>query len=564
MATGTLENTQMSSMETPGHKDSEQGQKQRRKAEESSGDVEMTEVVIDPIDAQKTRGQIRSDYFRDFTRAARIGKPDSDATYLLMKQQILGELRGDLGRMAMGRAPGSSSKVDRLAKWIGIVSALIFILVIGMQFLEKKGPRGVQGESERFDKDFSKLKEEELAPFFDEYRRQLPFDCKCDSYKGLDDQFNALIVTALQVHFREEDQLPIAVEKSRKNLQLSGEPGTGKSLFARTLFYLVARNIKAGMLMRKHGVTTVEPLLKNPKIAKELEEFNDVAEFYEIRCDSFFDKYHGNTEARFKQFLRFVEWRQRKLPVFVLIDEAERLLPRRGEVNVQGPAKNLVGSFLADLDGTSTNSHARQFFITATNFPSMIDGGFYRRFGSRLGIPLPKAGTIRVHMKEIFTPIVECLDEGQWKALAEACEGVLSLAEIDTCHNAIAQCCVGKKKEPYEGLKAKIEDACIRKKERNKQDQKDKKNPAIVDEMVKITDLVTNLYFDKETADRRYIPFLKEEIQKESEKEKKRRKKLAKKEASAPKKSERDFLPNLLYKGLKWCNEKWVNSKIDS
>ncbi|KAI5126661.1 katanin p60 ATPase-containing subunit A1 [Nematocida parisii] len=309
-----------------------------------------------------------------------------------------------------------------------IIMIIFFSASLYFLFKTHGGQGGMTNGASKKDSYFMK-NFDELA---DRYRRLKPSQCKQSAYYGLDEQFNSYIKLILPYIEGGENSASLCGDRMlTKNLMVYGMPGTGKSFFARKLFLLTALNIKAEKLKKKYLVKNLN--IKNKKnahsIIRELYDCDDTIELYQIDSGMFLNKLVGESEEAFRVFKEFIEWRQKTIPVFVFIDEAESVFSTRKSSDTGGGgqiALNLKTMWLTWLDGIQAKEESRKFLIAATNFYESIDDALKRRFESKLGIPLSvKSDRKTLLEKELFkTKVVDVRDRVDKNKILAETEGI--------------------------------------------------------------------------------------------------------------------------------------------
>jgi transitional endoplasmic reticulum ATPase len=147
--------------------------------------------------------------------------------------------------------------------------------------------------------------------------------------------------------------------RAPKGILLWGAPGTGKTLFART-------------------------------IARECS-----ATFYHIRSSDIMSEWFGVSERRVRQlFLKAAKTR----PSIVFFDELESLAPNRQAITIEDARTSLLSSLLSEMDGFVPLN--RVTILGSTNIPNRLDPALLRpgRFDKMIYIPPPN----KVERKEIL------------------------------------------------------------------------------------------------------------------------------------------------------------------
>ena len=151
--------------------------------------------------------------------------------------------------------------------------------------------------------------------------------------------------------------------RAPKGILLWGAPGTGKTLFART-------------------------------IAQECK-----AEFYQIRSSDIMSEWFGVSERRIKQL--FARASKTK-PSIIFFDELESLAPNRQAIAIEDGRGSLISSLLSEMDGFVPLDQVT--ILGATNIPNRLDPALLRpgRFDKMIYIPPPnkleRKEILRIHL----------------------------------------------------------------------------------------------------------------------------------------------------------------------
>jgi transitional endoplasmic reticulum ATPase len=151
--------------------------------------------------------------------------------------------------------------------------------------------------------------------------------------------------------------------RAPKGILLWGAPGTGKTLFART-------------------------------IAKECS-----ATFYHIRSSDIMSEWFGVSERRVRQL--FFKASKTK-PSIIFFDELESLAPNRQAIAIEDARTSLLSSLLSEMDGFIPLSQVT--ILGSTNIPNRLDPALLRpgRFDKMIYIPPPNKAErkeiLKIHM----------------------------------------------------------------------------------------------------------------------------------------------------------------------
>lgn len=141
-----------------------------------------------------------------------------------------------------------------------------------------------------------------------------------------------------------------------KGILLYGPPGTGKTMLAKAM-------------------------------ANECE-----ATFFPVSATSFFGSLVGETERNIRDIFKKA---RKYAPSVIFIDEVDAIARKRIGAASTAHNEDALNTFLAEMDGFSTDESRPVFILAATNYELEGDGGrvldpaFVRRFDSKILIPLP-------------------------------------------------------------------------------------------------------------------------------------------------------------------------------
>ncbi len=151
-------------------------------------------------------------------------------------------------------------------------------------------------------------------------------------------------------------KLAFSGKRMPKGVLLYGPPGTGKTLLAKAM----------------------------------ANECN--ATFFPVSATSFFGSLVGQTENNIRELFKKA---RKYAPSIIFIDEVDAIGRIRTGAIGSTHSENALNTFLAEMDGFSTDPKRPVFILAATNYDIEGDGGrvldpaFVRRFDSKILVPLP-------------------------------------------------------------------------------------------------------------------------------------------------------------------------------
>lgn len=160
--------------------------------------------------------------------------------------------------------------------------------------------------------------------------------------------FNAFVereVSEFVQAYAKRDQLFKLDIESNSRLLLYGEPGTGKTSLARYI------SIQTNLLL----VT--------------------------VRLDGVVSSLLGSTAKNIRKVFEFAD----KQPCVLFLDEFDVLAKVRDDQHDLGELKRVVNSLIQNIDAFDPES----ILIAATNHPQLLDSAIWRRFDTKLQLPVP-------------------------------------------------------------------------------------------------------------------------------------------------------------------------------
>lgn len=160
--------------------------------------------------------------------------------------------------------------------------------------------------------------------------------------------------------------------EAKKGIILTGSPGTGKTLIAKSIATIGGFN------------------------------------FMPLKLSDLKQLYVGHSGAEVKKIFD----KARSLePTIMFIDEMDAVFPKRDNLQTDSFAKDMTNEFIAQVDGVDTGKQ-RIFIIGATNIPEVLDSSVISRFDMQ-SIPLPR----KPEREKLFELYINFLRENNWGKL---------------------------------------------------------------------------------------------------------------------------------------------------
>lgn len=206
----------------------------------------------------------------------------------------------------------------------------------------------------------------DLYPAFNKYFNN-PIEEKID--------FDADLILDQEIKERIKTEFRNFIEnkpEAKKGIILTGSPGTGKTLIAKSIASMGGFN------------------------------------FMPLKLSDMKQLYVGHSSAEIKKLFD----KARSLePTIMFIDEMDAVFPKRDNMMTDSFAKDMTNEFIAQVDGVDTGKQ-RVFIIGATNIPEVLDSSVISRFDMQT-IPLPR----KPERERLFELYIPYLRETNWDKL---------------------------------------------------------------------------------------------------------------------------------------------------
>ncbi|WUR03085.1 AAA family ATPase [Vairimorpha necatrix] len=184
-----------------------------------------------------------------------------------------------------------------------------------------------------------------------------------------------------------------------RNLLLWGPAGTGKTHFIKKLIFLLNEKIKKKTEQSGKKVTKIQEKTKGYK-DKTKHEDGEYVRAYFITPSMLEDKYKGETEKKINKLFEEARDDTKWKATFIFIDEIDSFFANR-EFSHQDHSSKSKTEFLNLLSGIKEDIMKNVFFVGASNFMSVIDDAFLRRFGQKIEFKLPNGNETYEMLKSI-------------------------------------------------------------------------------------------------------------------------------------------------------------------
>ncbi|WUR03088.1 AAA family ATPase (membrane bound) [Vairimorpha necatrix] len=239
-------------------------------------------------------------------------------------------------------------------------------------------------------------------------------------YHGKDEIFEKTIKKMIEIieltETKSEAEVTKKIESNFRNFLLWGPPGTGKTFFIKKLIYLLNEKIKKneeeknrkdkgekGKIETANGNKIIASKKTNAKV-KSLDEDGikekEYVRAYFITPSMLEDKYKGETERKISKLFEEARDNEQWKATFIFVDEIDAFFSDR-EISHQDNSSKSKTEFLNLLSGIKESIMKNVFFVGASNYMSVIDDAFLRRFGEKIEFSLPNCDEAYEMLKSI-------------------------------------------------------------------------------------------------------------------------------------------------------------------
>lgn len=311
---------------------------------------------------------------------------------------------------------------------------------VGFKSMKSRSKTSTDDSIAGMDKALTKKWIDEKKERFGYTKLEMPLKNK---YFGMGKVFNGYLQRVLPTFSPDVLNPGPNLDETDKNLFLYGKPGTGKTFFIKKLACLCALNLKAKEILKKNNLPEfhVGPeMAKDEKLLNELYDAEESLELYCVSPATFLEGIVGESEAKTLEFMNYIDYRQKKVPIFVFVDEADSLFPNRGGgggLGLNQVTTSLLNLWLAWLGGMrdaggSEKTQRRVIYAFATNYRTSIDGAMYRRAKNMIGLSKPSFEEIRNYIVEKgLHNINATLSTAEIDKLAQSLQG-LALSSVSS------------------------------------------------------------------------------------------------------------------------------------
>ena len=206
----------------------------------------------------------------------------------------------------------------------------------------------------------------------------------------IEETVKKIVHTTILINELTNEQLHKILSPADMATLVDGDPGTGKTMFVKVVACEVDRRLREEYLKATKTEKEREELKRNNKYQEVLDGIGPRVKFAYITPSIITGPYVGQTEQNIRNLFLSAEAIAAASPytvVIILFDEAEAFFKSRKR-NRHGWESTASSELLARIAAVPEKYEAI-FLFAVTNYKSMFDDAFIRRFGNSITFNLP-------------------------------------------------------------------------------------------------------------------------------------------------------------------------------